>query len=121
MKIELPIPPPENERLIFARNIGPRGQFVLSTKYREYKKHAQWILLKLKAQDNIVMLDPTFENQLILEISVYLPDKRRDAHGCLKPLLDVMQGVIYKCDKWVVPRFNKFEIDPAHPRVEVVY
>jgi crossover junction endodeoxyribonuclease RusA len=121
MKIELPIPPPENERLIYARNIGPRGQLILSKKYRAYKQHAQWLMLKLKVQEGIEMRTPTFENQFILDITVYLPDKRRDAHGCLKALLDVMQGTLYNCDKWVVPQFNKFLIDAQNPRVEVVY
>ena len=121
MRIELPLPPPENERLIYARNIGPRGQFILSQKYRKYKTHTQWLFLKFKTQQNIQMLTPNFENQLLMKISVYLPDKRRDAHGCLKCLLDVMQGSIYDNDKWVVPQFNAFQVDAKNPRVEVEF
>jgi len=111
MKIILPLPPPENERLIFAKNL---GRFILSKKYREYKLHAQQLL---KAISGITMIIPTFENQLIIEITVFLSDKRRDGHGCLKPLMDVLQGVVYDSDKWVVPSFNKFNIDKDNPRV----
>jgi len=117
MKITLPLPPPENERLIYAKHM---GRFVLSKKYRDYKKLARWELLKLKLRENWELQKPTFEDQLQITIEVFLPNKKRDAHGILKPLMDVMEGFIYDNDRWVVPRFTLFQLDRHKPRVEVI-
>jgi len=116
LKVTLPIPPPENERLIFTRKL---GRFILSSKYRKYKEYAKQLLLA----DSFIELpiDLSFEQQLRAEITVFLPDKRRDAHGCLKPLLDVLEGFVYVNDKWVVPQFQKFQIDENNPRVEIIF
>lgn len=116
MKFILPLPPPENERLIFAKHL---GRFILSNKYRNYKKEAQWELLKLRSQFNIELLRPTLENQISIIIDVYLPNKKRDGHGCLKALMDVLEGTIYDNDRWVYPRFTEFKVDKSNPRVEI--
>lgn len=116
MKITLPLPPPENERLIYARNM---HRFILSKKYRNYKKEASYELLRMTAMFKVDLKRPTYENQLTIEITAYMPNKKRDPHGILKPLLDVMEGYIYDNDKWVVPIFNETKIDKVNPRVEV--
>lgn len=116
MNFVLPLPPPENERLIFSKN---HSRFILGSKYRDYKKHAQWELFKIKAQQNIEMKTPTLENQLKINIKCYMPNLRRDHHGILKPLLDVMEGIIYHNDKFVVPIFDTMKLDRDNPRVEI--
>ena len=63
---------------------------------------------------------PTFESQLPLKIKYYLQNKRRDAHDTLKVLLDIMTGIIFIDDKWVVPQIvYPYEIDKSNPRVVV--
>jgi len=116
MKFSLPLPPPENERLIFAPNL---GRFILGKKYRQYKHEAQAELIRLKLVHKFEMLKPSFGSQKQVFITVYLPDKRRDHHGMLKPLLDVMEGTIYDNDKWVCPVFLPADISQSNPRVEV--
>lgn len=116
MKFTLPLPPPENERLIYAPNL---RRMILSKKYRDYKKMAGDILLARRFNLHVPLLKPTERFQLAVGIKVYLPNRRRDGHGILKPLLDVMEGTVYDNDKWVIPRFYQFEIDSQNPHVEI--
>ena len=57
---------------------------------------------------------------LYADMVFYFQDRRiRDSHNCLKLLLDVMQGVVYQNDYYVLPRIQSVEYDKDHPRVEV--
>lgn len=115
-EFSLPLPPPENERLIFNKN---HRRFILSSKYRQYKEDAQVLLVSIKTRHKIPMMKPTFENQHYVIITPYLPNKHRDPHGILKPLLDVLQGFIFDNDKWLMPIFNPACVDAGNPRVVV--
>ena len=52
----------------------------------------------------------------------YFPDRRiRDAHNCLKILMDVLEGIVYENDYTVMPRIQFVEYDKDNPRVEIVF
>lgn len=114
MKIILPLPVSDNERLIPSWN---NRRLVNSSKYRNYRLTAgyearqQW--------GNKPLIEPTFENPLTIVIKCFLKDKRRDAHDCLKGLLDILKGVVFTDDKWVLPVFTRSVIDENNPRVEI--
>jgi len=115
-EFSLPLPPPENERLMFDKH---HRRFILTQKYREYKAAAQMALISIKARHKIPLMKPTFENQHYVVITPYMPNKKRDPHGILKPLLDVLQGFVFDNDRWLMPIFNPADVDTDHPRVVV--
>ena len=119
MKFILPLPPSDNERLIV---MWKYKRFILSNKYRNYKKEAQMEIMRQIDFSELSMpiYSPTFENQLPIYISFYLKDKRRDATDMLKCLLDTLGGLLYNSDKWVVPKFiHPYRIDKLNPRLEI--
>ncbi|KKK93424.1 hypothetical protein LCGC14_2692990, partial [marine sediment metagenome] len=82
MKLTLPLPPSDNERLIVAWR---QRRMILSKKYRDYKTTATSIILEQNpALFTQPLFAPTFENQLPIYIIFYLKDKRRDASDMLK-------------------------------------
>lgn len=87
----LPLPPSDNDRLIYAKNI---KRFVLSPDYREYKRMAAVCLLKQKTQP--------FEGPVEVTVKIYRKDKRRDMNSFDKSLFDVLEGVAYLNDKQMV-------------------
>lgn len=116
MNIIIPLPPPENERLIFDKH---HKRFILSNKYRKYKDSVWKELLAWKSQNRYTPISPTFESQLEIRIEPFMENKRRDPHGMLKPLLDCLQGFVYDNDRWVVPQFMKAQIDAKFPHVRI--
>jgi Holliday junction resolvase RusA-like endonuclease len=120
MKIILPLPPSDNERLIIAWN---QRRMIASKKYRDYKKIVEKIVFPLIMEQYRVVgtvFNPTFENQLTINIKFYLKDKRRDATDMLKCLLDALKDILYPDDKWVVPLIHyPYFIDKDNPRLEI--
>lgn len=114
MKITLPLPVSDNERLIPAWNM---RRLILSKKYRDYKTRAVY---EIKSQyQGQSIHNPTFEEPLTIVLKFFLKDKRRDAHDCLKCLLDCLKGIVFTDDKWVLPVFTRSVIDSMNPRVEI--
>lgn len=118
IKLILPLPPSDNERLIV---MWQQRRFILSNKYRKYKDYiARNALVQKYNQKVYEMFKPTYENQLRMYMQFYLKDKRRDAVDMLKCLLDSMKDVIYKDDKWVIPLISyPHIIDSRDPRIEL--
>jgi crossover junction endodeoxyribonuclease RusA len=55
-----------------------------------------------------------------IDMVFYMPDRRvRDSHNMLKLLLDVMQGVVYHNDYYVLPRIQSVEYDKENPCVSL--
>lgn len=55
-----------------------------------------------------------------IDLVFFMPDRRiRDSHNMLKLLLDVMQGIVFDNDYYVMPRIQAVEYDAEKPRVEV--
>lgn len=117
MQIILPLPPSDNERLIRSNY---NGLFILSSKYRKYKKEQQERLLYESRVTGRKMYETGKDKLLVINISVFLANWQRDGHNCLKALLDVMEGVVYKNDRYVLPRFLYFGVDKKNPRVEII-
>ena len=119
MIITLELPPSKNERLTYAPRL---HMLVATTKYRAWKEQARTQLLVCYGFNGFnKKRAPTYEEQMIIDITVYLSDKRRDGANIMDALLDAMTGFVYTDDRWVVPRFNRYIIDKAHPRVEVSF
>lgn len=120
MKIVLPLPISDNRRLI----INWRAKrLILSTEYRKYREEAkQSLMIQLQKDENrhLFPMEITYEDQRKMVFMFYMKDKRRDASDCLKSLLDVMSGIIYFDDKWILPTFQSISIDKENPRVEII-
>lgn len=55
-----------------------------------------------------------------MDLVFYMPDRRiRDSHNMLKLLLDVMQGIVYNNDYYVLPRIQSVEYDSLNPCVSL--
>lgn len=55
------------------------------------------------------------------DLIFFMPDRRvRDSHNMLKLLLDVMQGIVYHNDYYIMPRIQAVEYDINNPRVDVL-
>jgi crossover junction endodeoxyribonuclease RusA len=53
-----------------------------------------------------------------MDLVFYMPDRRiRDSHNMLKLLLDVMQGVVYHNDYYVLPNIKSVEYDNNNPHL----
>ena len=53
-----------------------------------------------------------------IDLVFYLPDRRvRDSHNMIKLLLDVIQGLAYENDYYIIPRIQAVEYDAEAPRV----
>ena len=116
MKLILPLPPSVNVRKTLNRRF---GTLIDSTVYRKYMRVASEDVFAQAKMNKWEMIKPTFEQQLVVWITVFFQKKDRDATNCLKPLLDVMSKIIYSDDKWVLPRFNETQISAKFPRVVV--
>lgn len=112
----LPLPPSVNVRKTLNRRF---GTLIDSTVYRKYMKEARDDVFTQAKMNKWEMIKPTFEQQLVVWITVFFQKKNRDATNCLKPILDVMSKIIYTDDKWILARFKNTEIDAKNPHVEV--
>lgn len=56
---------------------------------------------------------------IIAELKFYMPDKRkRDSHNMFKFLFDIMNGIVYDDDYYVLPQVLDIQIDKENPRIE---
>lgn len=105
----LPFPPSTNR---YWRNF--RGHMVVSKEAREYKAVVAGIFLQQSMDGGLNDSD-----EIVIDLVVYRPEKRRDLDNCVKILLDSMQGFVYKDDKQIVEIHAYREDDKHNPRVEV--
>ena len=64
----------------------------------------------------------TTDEKLVVNIMTYWQDRRRhDVHNGAKVLLDALEGIVYKDDKMVLPRYIDFGLDRDNPRLEMVF
>ena len=90
-----------------------------SPEYRAWKEEAAW-KIKTQLPRGFRPLNPTFEQQLVYRVKVYLPNKRTDAANYDKGVRDVLTNVgVWSDDKWALPTFDWVEIDSKNPRIEV--
>ena len=108
--------PTDNQRFIIAKN-----RLILSSKYRAWKEGAIWkVKHALGAYRGFKMLVPTYTTQIPYRIKVYMETKRTDHTNFTKGIQDVLvQGGVFKDDKWIFPIFSPREIDVKNPRIEI--
>ena len=57
---------------------------------------------------------------LVCELTYYFPDKRRrDCHNMHKIVMDALEHVAFKEDRWVLVRDMHVGLDRKNPRIEV--
>lgn len=78
------------------------------TRAREACEAQQWVM--------------TTDEKLVVDIMTYWKDRRRhDVHNGAKVLMDALEGIVYKDDKMVLPRYIDFGLDRENPRLEMVF
>ena len=55
--------------------------------------------------------------EIVLDITFFFKDNRRDIDNCLKGLLDCMTGIVWKDDRQIVEIHVQKRIDKNKPRV----
>jgi len=114
LRITLPLPPSINHMYYNLKKGGKK----LTPKAEEYVRDSRALInLAIDEQKWIKQKHATW---YYIDLVFYMPDRRvRDSHNMLKLLLDVMQGIVYKNDYYVLPRIQSVEYDTEDPRVEV--
>ena len=90
-----------------------RGRNILSNKYRSAKEAIEW---EIKSQwDNETIKD----EDICINVLLYLKDKRHDIDAFIKLLLDAMSKKVYQDDRQI-HELHVFKMyDKKNPRVEI--
>lgn len=113
--VMLPLPPSVNHMYIHKRN----GSKILNRDAEDYVR-------KSRALINEAMEEQSWEVQgenvwYYADLYFFMESRRiKDSHNMLKLLLDVMQGIAFGNDYYVMPRIHAVELDEQFPHVEVV-
>ena len=114
LKMSLPLPPSVNSMYFNKRN----GAKQLTTKAQHYIRDSRALINLATEEQRWVKRGKSV--WLYIDLVFFMPDRRiRDSHNMLKLLLDVMQGVVYDNDYYVLPRIQSVEYDKENPRVEL--
>lgn len=114
LRITLPLPPSVNHMYIHLK----RGGKKLTKQAEEYVLISRTYIKK--AINNQQWIFQNKATWYYIDLVFFMPDRRiRDSHNMLKLLLDVMQGLVYKNDYYVLPRIQSVEYDKEEPRVEI--
>jgi crossover junction endodeoxyribonuclease RusA len=114
LRLSLPVPPSVNKLHYNVRGGGKR----LTPRAQNYIRDSRALL-------NLAVEEQYWDSSrkatwLYVDMVFYFPDRRiRDSHNCLKILLDVMQGIVYDNDYYILPRIWSVEYDKTNPRVEL--
>lgn len=108
------IPPSENHMYMFSGH-----KKILTKVAKEYVKNTQQTILeaikksKWKPEAKCVWM--------YVDLYFYFPDKRvRDSHNCIKILLDIMQGIVFENDYFIMPRVQSVTLDRNKPCLDVI-
>ena len=114
LRVTLPLPPSINHMYWNTRGGGKR----LTSKAERYIRESRALTnLAIEEQQWLKQAKHTW---YYIDLVFFMPDRRiRDSHNMLKLLLDVMQGIIYDNDYYVMPRIQAVEYDADNPRVEI--
>lgn len=113
LRLSLPLPPSVNHMYYNTPNGGKR----LTGKSEKYIRESRSLInLAIEEQHWLKQEKATW---YYIDLVFFMPDRRvRDSHNMLKLLLDVMQGIIFDNDYYVMPRIQSVEYDVENPRVE---
>lgn len=95
-----------NSRRIAVVNGSTR--FIKSAKALRYLEDFQW---QCRA------LDPMFETDVGVDLTIYYASRRSDLDESL--ILDAMQNYVYRNDRQVKRKLVVWGLDPANPRTEI--
>lgn len=113
LKLCLPLPPSVNSLHMNTKNGGRR-----LTKRAEHYIRDSRALINQAIEEQKWLKQPK-NTWFYIDLVFFMPDRRvRDSHNMLKLLLDVMQGIVYDNDYYVMPRIQSVEFDLRNPRVE---
>lgn len=112
LRLTIPLPPSVNS---YHRSVTLRSglaKVLISREGRAWKKKALQLVAMQKPQ--------TFEGSVVVTLTVYFRDKRRDLDNVVKPSLDLLQaaGVLVN-DRTVTELHMYRHTDRGNPRVEV--
>lgn len=114
--LQIALPVPLSVNLMYRNRRG--GGRALTKKALDYIRDSR-ALINLAIEEQKWKM-PDKHAWLYVDMVYYFPDRKiRDSHNCLKILLDVMQGIVYENDYWVLPRIQSVEYDKENPRVEL--
>lgn len=109
--LELPLPPSVNSMYTMRKT--------LTAKAQRYIRSSRALINLATDEQYWTCVEPP--NWLYLDLVFYMPDRKiRDSHNMLKLLLDVMQGLVYENDYYVLPRIQTVEYDKDNPRISIV-
>ena len=115
LKMSLPLPPSINSSHINTNRGGRKLTYKAKNYIRDARAKAH---LEVEEQGWEIAKDSTW---YYIDLVFFMPDRRiRDSHNMLKLLLDVLQGILYENDYYVLPRIQSVELDKIRPRVEFV-
>jgi crossover junction endodeoxyribonuclease RusA len=115
LKMSLPIPPSVNHMYFNTKGGGKR----LTKQAEDYIRISRGLInLAIEEQNWLKQKKSTW---YYIDLAFFMPDRRiRDSHNCLKLLLDVMQGIVFDNDYYVMPKIGAVEYDVDNPRVEIL-
>lgn len=110
IRLSLPLPPSANDLWRVFRN-----RAIKSKKYREWIARAHSIVL-----ESVGSMEPT-ESPCVVKMQIYVR-RRRDVDNNIKPVLDVLAGLVYRNDSqvWMVAASRHMVCSDAETKVVVV-
>jgi len=116
-RMVLPLPPSVNHAYRNALRDGRRMR-LRTAEAERYSQDVAWIALAWAKRTGWVV--PEAGRKIRMHLWYIWPSNRRmDTHNREKILLDALEGVLYCDDRWVLVQEEDFEVDRAHPRVEL--
>jgi Holliday junction resolvase RusA-like endonuclease len=110
ISLSLPLPPSANNLWRVFRN-----RAIKSKEYREWIARAQSIV-----SESVGHLEPSTA-PCVVKLQIYLR-RRRDVDNNIKPVLDVLAGLVYANDSqvWMVAASRHMIVGDREPRVDVL-
>lgn len=90
-----------------------RGRNILSKDYRNAKEAIEW---EVKSQWDYETIK---DNDVCINVLLYMKDKRHDIDAFIKLLLDAMSNTVYKDDRQIHELHIFKMYDKKNPRVEI--
>ncbi|SFB10480.1 RusA family crossover junction endodeoxyribonuclease [Selenomonas ruminantium] len=115
LRLVTELAPSVNHAFFTARN----GMRILKKDAKAWVERTRTLAMEACEKQGWAM---TTDEKLVVDIMTYWKDRRRhDVHNGAKVLLDALEGIIYKDDKMVLPRYIDFGLDRENPRLEMVF
>lgn len=112
-RVTIPLAISVNHLYIFKK-----GRRFMTKKGEEYMKQVMAIAYSEVQKQNYKLEDEGV--WLVAELTFYFPDKRRrDCHNMHKLVMDALEYIAFKEDRWLLVRDMHVGLDKENPRIEV--